>query len=456
VERASLSFGTDGVRAIANLELTPEWVLDLGRAAARILCGHSGEGPLGKEPGRRCMAVGRDTRESGGMFAAALAAGVAAEGVDVVDLGVFTTPGVAWISSEREIPAAVVSASHNPYTDNGVKLFGAGGRKLSAEEEASIEEAIAGGMKGRRAEKVGRVATDPSASWSYENHLAFCLEGRRLEGMRVVLDCANGSASKLAPGLFRRLGADVVSIFDAPDGRNINSGCGSTDTGPLALEVKARGADMGLAFDGDADRCIAVDADGGEVDGDQMMALFAADLAERGRLASLSVVVTVMTNLGFHKAMERKGISVVVTDVGDRNVLTAMESGGFVLGGEQSGHLIFRDLATTGDGILTGLLLVDLVLRKGRPLAELASESMERFPQCLVSVPVADPARLEGANALWEEVSEVERAMAGKGRVLVRASGTEPKVRVMVEAPREREATEVARRLADAVRRLMA
>ena len=447
----SLKFGTDGLRGVANVDLTPELVLALGRAAARVV------------PAPEFI-VGRDTRLSGPLLQAALAAGLASEGVGVADVGVIPTPGLAWLSATRQVPAAMISASHNPFPDNGVKVFGAGGTKLSDPVERALEAELArlvdepdaaGGTPGAKAvvgASVGRIEPDPAGIDQYSDHLVAALEGRRLDGLRCVLDCASGAASRVAPPVLARLGAEVSVIADAPDGININDGCGSTHPEALQAAVVAAGADVGLAFDGDADRVLAVDHTGRLVDGDHLMALFAMDLQERGLLASDTVVVTVMTNLGMLLALEAKGIRVCQTKVGDRHVLTAIEEGGYTLGGEQSGHIIFRRLATTGDGILTGLQLLDLLRRRARSLAELASEAMTRLPQELVSVAVSDPHQLASAGVVWEEVAAVEAELGRAGRVLLRPSGTEPVVRVMVEAPSADQARAAVDRLCRAVR----
>jgi phosphoglucosamine mutase len=441
----SLRFGTDGVRGVANAELTPELVLALGRAAARTLGGSR-------------FAVGRDTRVSGPLLQAALTAGMAAEGADVVDLGVVPTPAVAWVAAADGVPAAVISASHNPFPDNGIKFFAAGGRKLSDDAEsrleAELDRVLAHGGSARTGQAVGRIRPDPAAADRYEEAVAATLEGRRLDGLRVVLDCANGAAHRVGPAVLRRLGADVTVICDGPDGTNINAGCGSTHPERLQAEVVRRRAHAGLAFDGDADRVVAVDHAGRLVDGDQLLAMCALDLRRRGRLRGDTVVVTVMTNLGFHRAMAAHGIRVVATAVGDRYVLEALEANGWSLGGEQSGHIIFRDLATTGDGLLTGVQVLDLVCRSGRPLAELAGV-MERMPQVLRNVRVADRDGLEEAASLWEEVRAVEALLGDRGRVLVRPSGTEPVVRVMVEAPTREAADAAAERLCAAIARAL-
>jgi phosphoglucosamine mutase len=442
-----LKFGTDGVRGVANAELTPELALALGRAAARVLGGR----------GRR-FAIGRDTRRSGPLLEAALTAGLTSEGVEVVQLGVAPTPEVAWWSASEDAPAAVVSASHNPFADNGIKLFSAGGRKLpdDVEErlEAELQELLAtrpvdDGSAAPTGADVGTV-TSVSAHGGYGAAVAASLGGRRLDGLHVVADCANGAASVVAPGVLRGLGARVEVLHDSPDGTNINEASGSTHPEALQRAVVERGADVGVAFDGDADRVLLVDAAGQLVDGDHIIAVCAIDRHDRGALAHDTVVVTVMTNLGFRLAMEERGIRVVETTVGDRYVLEALESGGYGLGGEQSGHVIFRDLATTGDGLLTAVQALDVVVRTGRQLADLAGAAMTRLPQVLRNVRVAerDPAIVD---RLAPQIAAVEARLGEKGRVLVRTSGTEPLVRVMVEAPTEADAAAAADELVAAV-----
>ncbi|HEX9259368.1 MAG TPA: phosphoglucosamine mutase [Acidimicrobiales bacterium] len=440
----ALQVGTDGVRGAANTELTPEIALALGRAAARVL-GDS-------------FVVGTDTRRSGPLLQAALCAGLASEGADVVLLGVVPTPAVAYASQTMVRAGAMVSASHNPFEDNGIKLFAPGGLKLSDDVEERIESEIrhlsAGDPPVRTGADVGRIGPAPSGVVdAYVSHVLGAAGGRSLEGMSVVLDVANGSAGGWANVVFERAGAKVHLIHDAPDGLNINAGCGATHPQSLQRAVVEHGADAGLAFDGDADRCIAVDHEGSVVDGDHIIAICARDRHERGLPGSDTVVVTVMANLGFRLAMEAAGVHVVETPVGDRFVLEALDSGGHLLGGEQSGHVIFRDLATTGDGLLTGLVLMDVVRRSGRPLAALAADAMERLPQVLVNVrvPKRDPGLVE---RLAPEIEAADARLAGQGRVLVRPSGTEPLVRVMVEARTEAEAKAVADALATAVGRL--
>jgi phosphoglucosamine mutase len=459
-------FGTDGVRGVANSELTPELALALGRAAARVLGGDR-------------YAVGRDTRRSGPMLEAALAAGLASEGADVTVLGVVPTPEVAWWSADRRAPAAMVSASHNPFGDNGIKLFAPGGRKLTdAVEErleaelarltgievpgvAAAELAVAAGVGPARAEVptgvgVGEIHAASGDHAGYAAAVVASLEGRRLDGMTAVVDCANGAASVVAPRVLAGLGVDVHVVHDRPDGTNINDGCGSTHPEHLARTVVERGADLGIAFDGDADRVMLVDAAGEVVDGDQIIALCAIDRRARGVLTGDSVVVTVMSNLGFRLAMDRQGIKVVETRVGDRYVLEALEAGGLSLGGEQSGHVIFPDvagLATTGDGLLTALQALDVVVRSGRTLAELAADAMTRLPQVLRNVRVVGRAAAV-VERLAGDIAAVEARLGAEGRVLVRPSGTEPLVRVMAEAPTAAEADRAVDELVRAVEAL--
>jgi len=442
---APARFGTDGVRGVANEELTAELALALGRAAARVLPAPA-------------FVIGRDTRRSGPLLQSAFSAGLAAEGADVVDLGVLPTPGVAAVAAHRGVPGAVISASHNPFGDNGIKLFSLLGTKLPTDVEAEIERELEAVLADpdrppRRptGHGVGVITSDPGAAALYAAHLEATIEGRRLDGLHVVLDCGHGAASEIGPRVFASLGARVTVLHDEPDGSNINDKCGSTDPSQLAEVVLAEGADLGLAFDGDADRVIAVDHGGSVVDGDVLLALFALDLAERDRLRGKTVAVTVMTNLGFRLAMESRGIAVRETDVGDRHVLAALDADGLSLGGEQSGHIIFRSLSTTGDGILTGIALADLVQRSGQTLVELAAGLVERVPQRLVNVPIPQPERLADCTEVWEAVIKAEAELGHDGRVLLRPSGTEPLVRVMVEARLETQADAVAAQLAAVV-----
>jgi phosphoglucosamine mutase len=437
-------FGTDGIRGTANRDLTPELVLALGRAAARHL-------------GAPSILVGRDTRRSGPMLTGALAAGIAAEGVDVVDVGVIPTPGVAYVASCLGVPAAMISASHNPFPDNGIKLLSLGGAKLPDDAERAIElelDALCAGTAPVSGAHVtpGVIALDTTAIHLYADHLVALGSSLRAPGLRVVVDCANGAASVVAPEVLRRLGHDVTVLFAEPDGTNINDRCGSTYPSALSAEVVARGADLGLAFDGDADRCIAVDDRGSVIDGDDLIALFALDLAAAGALAGGGVVVTVMSNLGLRRTLEARGLTVVETAIGDRAVVEALESEGFVLGGEQSGHIVFRDRATTGDGTLTGLLLCALVGRSGRPLSALTDGLITRVRQQLVTVPVEDRARVANSVELATAVDEAATRLGSAGRLLVRASGTEHAIRIMVETDDEALAADLIASLIGAVR----
>ncbi len=422
-------FGTDGIRGVANLDLTADLAMALGRAVADVLGSHA-------------VVVGRDTRQSGPMLQAAVTAGLTSRGVGVVDVGVLPTPAVAFAAARSGLPAVMVSASHNPFADNGLKVFGPGGRKLSDADERALEAALAAelngvGMAGGRGvvgEAVGTVSEDPGVAGDYVGTVVGAVEGRDLAGMRVVLDCANGAAWQVAPAALRALGADLSVIGDRPDGVNINAGCGSTEPGALAAAVTGSGAELGLALDGDADRLVAVDHRGLLVTGDHLLALFAADFRARGRLAGDAVVVTVMSNLGLRLALAGQGIGVRETPVGDRYVLEALDAEGLVLGGEQSGHLVFRSLAATGDGLLTAVLLADLVRRAARPLAELADRAMTVVPQRLTNVRSDDPAAVAASGPVTDVLIRARSALGEQGRVLVRPSGTEPVVRVMVEA----------------------
>jgi phosphoglucosamine mutase len=440
-------FGTDGLRGLAGEVLTPELAVSLGRSAAAVL-GEKAE----------VMYLGRDTRLSGSMLSAAFASGVAAQGVDVIDLGVVTTPFVAFKSAEAGAPGAVVSASHNPFVDNGIKLFAAGGLKLSDDEEAAVEEHLHAGAAPRLSgERICRVTVEALELSGYIDKLTEGLQGRSLRGARVVLDAANGAAVSSAAEVFAAAGAAVVEVVGAsPDGTNINSGCGSNDTRLLSQAVRRTQATVGLAFDGDADRVVAVDEKGATVDGDRLLAMLAADLQSRGRLAGGGVAVTVMSNLGLHEALRDLGVQVEVTPVGDRNILEALARRGWSLGGEQSGHVVLPELATTGDGVLTGLLVVDLLLRRGRPLSEIAATCMRSFPQVMINVEVAHKDRLESAQEVWDEVSSLQSELEGRGRVVLRPSGTENLVRVMVEAETHRDAAAGAERLAAVVNRALA
>lgn len=439
-----MQFGTDGVRGLANAELTVEFATALGRAAARVLGGSR-------------LLIGRDTRRSGTMLEAALAAGACAEGVDVELLGVVPTPAVAILSALDGHPAAMISASHNPFADNGIKLFAPGGFKLSDAVQHELSADVARLRSGSTTadvptgERVGVIHhVEGSATARYEATVLDALEGRRLDGLVVVLDCANGSNSDVAPEVFRRAGALVTVIGDRPNGVNINEATGSTHPELLQAEVVRLGAHVGFAYDGDADRVLAVDASGALIDGDHLIAVCARDLNERGRLTNSTVVVTVMSNLGFRQGMERAGIEVLETQVGDRYVFEEIERGGLSLGGEQSGHLIFRDIVTTGDGLLSSLIVADVMGRTSRTLADLAGEAMQRIPQVLRNVRLTHrPADLN--ERIAAAIAMAESELGDDGRVLIRPSGTEPLVRVMVEAPTREAAERIAGDLCGAI-----
>ena len=435
-------FGTDGIRGVANTELTPELAVGLGRALVRTL----------REEGfaRPMVAVGRDPRPSGEMLEAALVAGVTSAGGDIIPLGILPTPGVAFLTTHLGADSGVmISASHNPVADNGIKVFGRDGYKLTDAEEDRVEELMQLTYDDRPTGlHIGRLRPRPDALGAYIEHLVRSCD-TTLDGMKVVVDCANGAAASVAPQVLRRLGCDVVAINTRLDGDHINDGCGSTYPDVVAAAVREHKAEAGLSHDGDADRLIAADADGNVVDGDQILAVLTDQLhRERG---IDTVVTTIMTNLGFRQAMAGRGIDVVETKVGDRYVLEAMREGGHVIGGEQSGHVILAEHATTGDGVLTAVHLLCAMRSSGRSLAELAG-IMRRLPQVLVNVRGVDRDRLDGAGELWAAVDKESLDLADVGRVLVRASGTEPLVRVMVEADTEERAAEVANRLAEVVR----
>jgi phosphoglucosamine mutase len=431
----TLRFGTDGVRGPAS-EFTDALVVALGQAAAQVL-------------GTSAFVIGRDTRESGERLERALGTGLILGGAQPLSLGVVPTPAVAWVCAQRGVPGAVISASHNPWSDNGIKFFAAGGRKLSDELEAELENALdALVVAGVEFELSLDSNTDTGAVAEWCDAVASSVVA--VTPMRIVIDCANGAASSVAPGIFRGLGLEVDVLHAQPDGRNINDACGSTHPEDLQRAVVASGAALGLAFDGDADRLLAVDERGELVDGDQLIALFARDLHDRGELAGNRVVVTVMSNLGFRLAMDEQGIEVVETPVGDRHVLEALARTSSSLGGEQSGHIVFADRATTGDGVLSGVQLVDLVGRTQTPLSTLAGEVMDRLPQVLRNVRL-EHRRDDIAEAIAGEIAAVEQSLGARGRVLIRLSGTEPLVRVMVEAPTLAQAEDAADNLAAAV-----
>ena len=442
-------FGTDGVRGLANRDLTAEMAVDLSVAAAHIL------GEVGAFADQRPTAVvGRDPRASGEFLEAAVVAGLASAGVDVHRLGVVPTPGTAYLTATLDADLGVmISASHNAMPDNGIKFLARGGLKLDDELEDQIERRLEEPWQRPTGAGVGRVGDSHSGVATYISHLVATVP-HRLDGLKIVLDCANGAAYEVGPAAFRELGAEVVTIHAEPDGLNINDGCGSTHLEDLQAAVVEHGADAGFAFDGDADRCLAADAAGTVVDGDQILALLALAARDAGRLVDDTVVATVMSNLGFRHAMEAAGITVVSTAVGDRYVLEAMRSGGFTLGGEQSGHVIMADHATTGDGVLTALHIAARMADSDSPLAELAGV-MSRLPQVLVNVPDVDKAKVDSEPVLQGEVAIAASRLGDRGRVLLRSSGTEPLVRVMVEAPTHDEATQVAEHLAAVVRRTL-
>ena len=443
-------FGTDGVRGLANGSLTAELALTLAQATAVVL----GQGRIAearKAAGKRLTAViARDPRISGQFLSAAVEAGLASSGVDVLDAGTLPTPATAFLIDDIDADFGVmISASHNPAPDNGIKIFARGGVKLPDVVEQRIEEAMTGPKLQPTGGAVGRVVRFSDAEDRYVIHLLASLP-HRLDGLHVVVDCAHGAASGVSPETFRNAGAKVTVIGADPDGLNINDGVGSTHLDKLVAEVVRTGADVGIAHDGDADRCLAVDAEGRIVDGDQIMAILAVSMKERGVLSDDTLVATVMSNLGLHRAMAAHGIRVETTAVGDRYVLERMNEGGYSLGGEQSGHVIMSRFATTGDGLLTGLHLAAEMARTGRSLADLASV-MTVFPQSLVNVRGVERSRATDADVL-AAVRVAETALGDSGRVLLRPSGTEPMVRVMVEAASQADAQRIADELADIVR----
>jgi phosphoglucosamine mutase len=439
-------FGTDGVRGLANGDLTAELALGLSVAAAHVL------GDRGEFAGHRPLAVvGRDTRISGQFLEAAVVAGLASAGVDVLLLGVLPTPGVAYLTDILGADLGVMlSASHNPMPDNGVKFLARGGVKLDDAIEVAIEKRMREEWPRPTGGGVGRVSVHPTAVDDYTAHLVRTID-HPLTGIRVVMDCAEGAASDAGPQALRDAGADVTAIHAQPDGLNINDGCGSTHLETLQAAVLKDGAAVGFALDGDADRCLAVDHEGNVVDGDQIMAVLALSMKESGHLVKDTVVATVMSNLGFLQAMKASGVNVRRTKVGDRYVLEAMKVSGYSLGGEQSGHVIMSEHATTGDGILTALQLLERMATTGRSLKELAGV-MTRMPQVLVNVPDVDKSRTDEDAVLAAAVAEEEAALGDNGRILLRPSGTEALVRVMVEATSGDEAQAVADRLATVVR----
>ncbi|MFF2192112.1 phosphoglucosamine mutase [Streptomyces sp. NPDC058157] len=444
-------FGTDGVRGVANADLTAELALGLSVAAAHVLA------EAGTFAGHRPTAVvGRDPRASGEFLEAAVVAGLASAGVDVLRVGVLPTPAVAYLTGALGADLGVMlSASHNAMPDNGIKFFARGGHKLADELEDKIEAVYEEHRTGApwvrpTGSGVGRVSDYDEGFDKYVAHLIGVLPNR-LDGLKIVLDEAHGAAARVSPEAFTRAGAEIVTIGAEPDGLNINDGCGSTHLDLLKAAVVEHGAALGIAHDGDADRCLAVDADGNEIDGDQILAVLALAMREAGQLRQDTVVATVMSNLGFKLAMEAEGVRFVQTAVGDRYVLESMKEHGYALGGEQSGHVIILDHATTGDGTLTGLMLAARVAATGRSLADLAG-IMTRLPQVLINVKDVDKSRVSTSAELANAVTEAERELGTTGRVLLRPSGTEPLVRVMVEAADIEQARAVAGRLADVVK----
>jgi phosphoglucosamine mutase len=439
-------FGTDGVRGRANADLTPELAMAVAVAAAHTLA----ESDRSHPP---LAVVGRDPRASGEMLEAAVVAGLTSAGANVVRVGVLPTPGVAFLVGEAKADLGVMlSASHNPMPDNGIKLFAAGGHKLPDEVEHKIEAAVAAGAAWTRPTggRIGRVHDLLDGAEHYVQHLVSTVP-HRLDGLRVVVDCANGAASDVAPLAYREAGAEVIAIHAEPDGLNINDGCGSTHLEPVKAAVLEHGAHLGIAHDGDADRCLAVTADGGEVDGDQIMAILAVAMRDSGALTAGTLVATVMSNLGLRLAMSHEGIRLIETKVGDRYVLEELRASALALGGEQSGHIVLPAYATTGDGVLTGLHLMSRMAASGRSLADLASV-VTKLPQVLINVPVGDRAAGASAAPVLAAAAEAEAELGETGRVLLRPSGTEPLVRVMVEAATVDTARSVAERIAAVVR----
>ena len=437
-----LTFGTDGVRGKFGTELTESYAADLAVVAAQVL---------------RCktVVIGRDTRESGVLLETAIANALVKEGIEVQLMGIAPTPAIAFSAMRRNVVAIAITASHNLYQDNGIKIFGAGGLKLSDSEQQEIEKQLlertrksASGAIGASGERTE--TAKPELVKEYCDWLSQMVNTTDFSKLHVVLDCANGAYSNVAPEVFTKLGATVTTINATPDGRNINEQCGATHPVMLCSVVTNVGAHFGIAFDGDGDRLIAVDEKGEIVDGDHLIAISATEMKRRGTLRNNKVAVTVMTNIGFHQAMKKAEIEVVTTPVGDRSVLAALEENSLVLGGEQSGHIIYRDLATTGDGLLAALMLSAIVAEAKKTLGEIASAAMTSFPQVLINLRVSK--RVENIEQLFEsEIASAEKSLQANGRVLVRASGTEPMVRVMVEASQQATAESVAATLAQAI-----
>ena len=446
-------FGTDGIRGVVNAGLDADLAYKVGLAAAQVLAKNKKEGE------KPLVTIGKDTRISGDLLKGSLIAGLCTAGADVMDLGTLPTPGVAWVTVDQKADAGIViSASHNPFEHNGIKIFNGYGYKLSDELEEKIEDIVLFGHNNvpmKTHGEIGKVSYVASkASEDYIDHLESSVDST-LGGLRILVDCANGAASATAARLFDRFSKLRTDVINAdPDGVNINAKCGSTHVDALAAMVKAGGYDMGIAFDGDADRCLAVDELGNLIDGDQIMAACGLDMKAKGKLPGDTIVATVMSNLGLHVWSKENGLKVECTDVGDRHVLERMIEKGYNIGGEQSGHMIFREFATTGDGQLTALQLLALLKQSGKKASELFG-ACPRYPQTLINVPVADndaKKAIMASDKLWDAVKAEEDALAGKGRVLVRASGTEALMRVMVEAESEQAAQECAQRLADLVK----
>lgn len=444
-------FGTDGVRGEANVVLTAELAYQLGRAAAYVL---KRDGIPGKE---NAMVIGKDTRISGDMLEASLIAGICSTGVNVYQAGVIPTPGVAVLTRMlNSMAGVVISASHNPYQDNGIKFFSPLGTKLPDEVESAIEAVIADGLKdvpSPSGAEIGRVIAYPEGAEKYSDFLQRKVDGD-FGGLRVVADCANGAASFIAPKLLRSLGADLTAISCRPDGININNNCGSTHLEQLQKAVQEQQADLGIAYDGDADRLLAVDQNGRVVDGDRLLLIFGSYLEKQGLLKEDTVVITVMSNMGLKIALKEKGIKTLETKVGDRYVIEGMKESGAVLGGEQSGHIVFGLDNTTGDGILSSLKLLQIVKQSGKTLAELADE-MEQYPQILINVRVKDKNGWEEKTGIRQAIETAQAELADTGRILVRASGTENLLRVMVEGKQQEQIERLANQIADVVKAVM-
>ena len=437
-------FGTDGVRGSANKDLTPELVFALGKSASLVIAQQHGKG-------RASAVVGRDPRASGEMLEAALIAGLATVGVDVLKVGVLPTPAIAYLTQYYKADLGIVlSASHNVFSDNGVKFFSKDGKKLPDEVEDEIEKNLDTKVPHPTGSEVGRVKEMADAYEAYVSHLLETINLGALKGLKIVVDCANGAASEVAPDVYHRAGAEVIAIHNSPNGLNINENCGSTHMQSLIETVKKEKADLGIAHDGDADRCLAVDELGNIIDGDHILALLAKDFKDNSKLSSQTVVSTVMANLGFKFAMKEQAISIIETQVGDRYVLEAMEEKNFVLGGEQSGHVIMRNYSTTGDGLLTALHLMNAVTNQKKPLSEL-SKIVKKYPQILINVSNVDRAKI-GNEKLQNAVKEAEKQLGNKGRILLRPSGTEELIRVMVEAETQNTADSIAKQIAEVVK----